>query len=194
MWRTAVSQTLSAEDLPLVQYGPLQADERGRQTCMHHRDRAQPPTGQDRHARLRFADRADGSARCASARGTRQIVRYHDMIPILQTDTTPHAQDIRWHHHSIRSEPGQHLRLQFGADPDKPDRRLSRARPASRHDSVHAFGRSIGRRRNPSMVKSIISSRRSMATGVRPRRPLEANCRATSWACRRSSRGRTSRA
>ncbi len=61
----------------------------------------QPAARAVEHPRIRLSDCA-GPAPFRASRETRQIVRYHDMIPLLAPDTMGNPWVISWHHKAIR--------------------------------------------------------------------------------------------
>ena len=100
VWRLLFSQSLSPDDIPLVQNGKFVLSNLAdgmvyARALIHRRPFKLDTTGYD------FLI-VQGPRPFALSPGTRQIVRYHDMIPVLQPDTMGNPLVIRWHHTAIR--------------------------------------------------------------------------------------------
>ncbi len=170
VWRKLFRQTLSVEDLSLVQHGKFMlmnvpAD------LMHARVVANL-------APIRLDTRGYDFLIVQTARplrtspGTRQIVRYHDTIPILQPDTTPHVRDIAWHHHSICQSPESVFVCNSEPTREKlidvyPDiRRRSETIPYTLSDAFRPES-------SAAALNAIIGMRRSPSTEPERQRPLK---------------------
>ena len=108
VWRLFFSPTLSAaEDLPLVANGKFLL--------------ANFSDGMFQVANLVEAPAASSSTRASydflivqdprplrDRSGTRQIVRYHDLIPLVRPDTMRNTWYIKWHHRAIRQQTESH--------------------------------------------------------------------------------------
>lgn len=170
LWRTIFHQSLNADDLPLIQNSKfLLMNTSGE--LMHHRVVAG-------HSPMRMDTRDYDFLISQTARpmrlspGTKQIVRYHDMIPVTQSDTTPHTRDIRWHHQSIRQSTGSI----FVCNSDPTRDNLIDVYPELRDRSAtvpYMLSDAYRHESNPAMVNSIIRTRRSGLTGANPRKPLK---------------------
>jgi glycosyltransferase involved in cell wall biosynthesis len=174
MWRLIFQQTLSAADLPLVRNGRFKlmnvaAETMHRRMVWNRRPLAIDTRGYD------FLIVQTARAVRVS-QGTSLIVRYHDMIPITQPDTTLHTQDIRWHHNSIC----QTLDSTYVCNSEPTRANLVQVYPqlAERSATVpYMVSSTYWPEANTAMLTSILDSRRSAATGVQSRRPLEATPR-----------------
>jgi glycosyltransferase involved in cell wall biosynthesis len=165
IWRLLFSRTLPAADLPLVKGGNFLlsdlSDGMVKARVLMGRGRLKLDTsGYD------FLI-VQGPRPLKISRGTRQIIRYHDMIPTLQPDTRPHSADIAWHHKAIR----QSLNSFFvcNSQPTRSD--LLAAFPDLRDSSaaipclISDFFRP---EYNPGHARAILDVRRSDASGARP--------------------------
>jgi hypothetical protein len=104
--------------------------------------------------------------------GTKQIVRHHDMIPMLQPDTRPNWMDIAWSHKSLRQSLSAHFVCNSGPTHDS----LLDVYPQlhGRSSTVpYMLSESYYPEINHSRVGAVINNRRSPATGAKPRRPLK---------------------
>lgn len=170
VWRRLFSQTLSADDIPLVQNGkfllcnlargmiqsrvllgrrPLKLDTRGCDYLIVH-----------------------GSRPLRLSPGTRQIVRHHDLIPVIRPDAMRNPWYIRWYHKAIRQSTD---RGYFVCDSDPARDDLTAAYPELREKSttIPCMLTNVYRpEQNLNLIRSIIEMRRSSATGVRQFKPL----------------------
>jgi glycosyltransferase involved in cell wall biosynthesis len=170
LWRTLFFQSLAADDMPLIQESKfLLMNTSGE--LMHHRVVAG-------YSPMRMDTRGYDFLISQTARpmrlspGTKQIVRYHYMIPVMQSDTTPHSRDIRWHHKSIR----QSTQSIFVCNSDPTRDNLVDVYPELRDRSAtvpYMLSDAYRPETNPAMVNSIIRTRRSGLTGANPRKPLK---------------------
>lgn len=170
LWRTLFAQTFTAEDLPLVQASKFMfMDVSGE--CMHRRAVAGlTPVKLDTSAFDFFIVQTARPMRISPE--TQQLVRYHDMIPIIQADTTPYLRDICWHHNSIR----QSTKHFFVCNSEPTRENLIDVYPelTDRSATIPYMLSDVYRpESNASFVSSIIRTRRSQATGVGPKRPLK---------------------
>ena len=169
LWRTLFHQSLSAEDMSLIQRSKfLLMNASGE--LMHRRVVAgREPLRVDTSGYDFLISQTARPMKLSP--GTRQLVRYHDMIPVMQSDTTPHLRDIQWHHRSIR----QSTEAIFVCNSDPTRDNLVDVYPELRDRSAtvpYMLSDAYCPERNPAMVNSIIRTRRSGLTGAQPRRPL----------------------
>ncbi len=174
VWRTLFSRTLSASDIPLVRNGkfllsnlcngmiqsrvllrrrPLKLDTRGYDFLI-----VQDP----RPLRL--------------SGGTRQIVRYHDLVPVLRPDTinSPFNSSwfIKWHHLAIRQQSPSTVFV-CNSEPTRYD--LTFAYPELERASTtipSILSEAYRPDPNPDLIRMIIERRRSSACGATAREPL----------------------
>ncbi len=114
-----------------------------------------------------------GSRPFSVSPGTQKIVRYHDMIPVLQPDTRPHPWDIAWHHKAIKQSETDAFYV-CNSDPTRDD--LVKVYPHFRDNSAtvpYMLSEAYFPDAHPEMLRSIIELRRSNATGVAPARRLK---------------------
>lgn len=175
VWRLMFAATLKPEDMALVRRGKfLLSNLTGSMIYARGLTNRSPvkldTTGFD------FLI-VQGSRPFSVSPGTKKIVRYHDMIPVLQPDTRPHPQDIFWHHKAIR----QSLADSFYAcnsGPTQDD--LVGVYPEFRERSAtipYMLSEMFYPDKRPEMLRSIIELRRSLATGVVPARRVKARPR-----------------
>ncbi|MBI3839415.1 MAG: glycosyltransferase family 4 protein [Planctomycetia bacterium] len=108
---------------------------------------------------------------------TRQIVRYHDMIPMLQPDTMSNPLVIQWHHKAIRQSPEGALFV-CSSEPTRDD--LTRVHPelSARSATIPCTISDAYRPDpDPNLIRSIIKTRCSGAAGVPSAKPLEESFR-----------------
>lgn len=174
LWRLLFTQTLSAEDMPLIQQGRFLLGN-GAASAMYSRAIGSRTPLKLNTEGFDFFISQIGRPYQVS-RGTRQIVRYHDMIPVLQPDTAAYCNDIRWHHKSIR----QNLDSFYvcNSEPTRGD--LTKVYPSLKSQSV-AIPYMLSDVYRPDAtrqsIRSIIELRRSDATGVRPARRVKSTTR-----------------
>lgn len=108
--------------------------------------------------------------------GTRQLVRYHDMIPMVQPDTMKNPLVIRWHNNAIRQ-----CRDAWFVCSSEPTRdELTTVYPGLREQSCTIpliLSDAYRPQHNPEQVRSILELRRSASTVSGPALPTEAQPR-----------------
>jgi glycosyltransferase involved in cell wall biosynthesis len=170
IWRLFFEQTLSPDDIPLVQKGKFLLSDLS-DGMIHARvlTRRRPMKIDTRGYDFLIVQ---GPRPFRVSPGTRLIVRYHDMIPVSQPDTMSNPWVIKWHHRAIR----QTLDAGFYVCTSEPTRDYLRgvypeARPAS--TTIPCMLSNVyWPDRNLHVLRSIIAARRSAATGAHPRKPL----------------------
>ncbi len=173
LWRTVFAQSLAAEDLPLVEQGKFLLLNTPAE-LMHKRVLAKlTPIKIDTRGYDFIIVQTARPMRVSP--GTKHLVRYHDMIPMLQTDTTGRMQDVRAHFQSIR----QSADSVFVCNSQPTQDNLVDVFPEFRDRSAtvpymlsDAYRPEDGDRPEASQISSIIRTRRSAATGAAPRKPL----------------------
>ena len=169
LWRTIFSQSLTAEDVPLVRDSKFLFMNVSGET-MHRRVVANRPPVEVDTSGYDFVIVQTARPMKISPE-TRQLVRYHDMIPIMQADTTPFPRDIQWHHNSIRQSAGSF----FVCNSEPTRANLVDVYPEyADHSATVPYMLSDAYRpeANPALINSIIRTRRSAATGA-SQRPLK---------------------
>jgi glycosyltransferase involved in cell wall biosynthesis len=166
VWRLLFAPTLCAEDIPLIRRGRFLLSNLS-DGMVHGRilTRRRP-------VRLDTAGYdfliVQGPRPLRTSAGTRQIVRYHDMIPLRDPDTMVHPLVIRAHHNGIR----QCRKRAFFACNSEPTRQdLAGAYPelGPHCETVPNMLGEIGPiDAGPELIRSIIEMRRSTASGARP--------------------------
>ncbi|REK19228.1 MAG: glycosyltransferase family 1 protein [Planctomycetota bacterium] len=162
LWRSVFAQSLSPDDMSLLQGGRFRFMNISSE-AMHRRvvlNRS--PIRLDTNGYDFFIVQTARPMRITP--GTQQLVRYHDMIPVMQADTTPHLRDIRWHHHSIAQSIGSY----FVCNSEPTRENLVDVYPELRDRSTtipYMLSDAFRPEANEAMVNSIIRSRRSSATG-----------------------------
>ena len=167
VWRLLFCQSLSPADLGLVRNGRFQlmnvsAETMHRRVVLNRRPVRIDTSGYDflivQTARpLRISPQ------------TCSIVRYHDMIPVLQPDTMEHTRDIKWHHLSIR----QSLNSFYVCNSEPTRRNLTAIHAELEGHSAtipYVLPDTYWPERNPQLLASMIGSRASSAAGVGPHR------------------------
>jgi glycosyltransferase involved in cell wall biosynthesis len=103
---------------------------------------------------------------------TRQIVRYHDMIPVLQPDTMSNPLVIRWHHKAIR-QTSERAFFVCSSEPTRDDLTLVHPELRPRSATIPCTI-SDAYRPDPQQdrLHSILRLRASAASGVPSRKPL----------------------
>jgi glycosyltransferase involved in cell wall biosynthesis len=170
VWRSMFRQTLSASDIPLVENGQFVLANMSADAIFMRVMAGRRPIQLDT-SNYDFVITQTARPFNVSP-GTQHIVRYHDMIPITQPDTMLRTMDIEWHHRSIRqcrdsfficnSEPTRENLVDVY--PELMDRAATV--PYMLSNEYWPDG-------SASQVRSIIAMRRSLASGVGPRRPLK---------------------
>jgi glycosyltransferase involved in cell wall biosynthesis len=169
VWRTLFSQTLAAEDIPLVADGKFLLSNVAADTMFWHVLAGRRPVKYDTRGYDFVIVETARPMRVSP--GTRQIVRYHDMIPVLQPDTTPLARDIKWHHKAIRQSRSSF----FVCNSDPTREHLTSVYPELGEQSTtipYMISDAYRPQENPGQIRSIIDLRRSGASGAEPRKPL----------------------
>ncbi len=95
---------------------------------------------------------------------TQLIVRYHDMIPVLEPDTMGNRLVISWHHRAIR----ENRESYFVCNSDPTRRDLTSVHPDLRERSTtipYMLSDAYYPDHNPAMARSIVGQRRSRASG-----------------------------
>jgi len=170
LWRLVFSPTLLADDMHLVQNGEfLLADIYAGMTAKRGMRHFKPFRLDTRGFDFVIVQ---GSRPFRVSPGTRQIVRYHDMIPVLHPDTRPNTLDIKWHHRAIC----QSLDAYYvcNSEPTRDD--LIEVYPQLRNQSStipYMLSDAYRPEPNPTTIRSIIAGRRSEATGAAPSEPLK---------------------
>jgi hypothetical protein len=169
-WRLLFHRTLSPQDIPLVQNGkfllsnlsdgmiyaraltnrlPFELDTRGYDFLI-----------------------VEGPRPFRMSPETRQIVRYHDMIPVLQPDTRPNPLVIQCHHRAIRHSPKRAFFV-CSSEPTRDD--LTRVHPELRARTA-TIPCTVSDAFQPdpqeNLVRSIINLRASGASGTASIEPL----------------------
>jgi glycosyltransferase involved in cell wall biosynthesis len=99
LWRTLFAQTLAPADMPII--------DKARFLLANLSDGMVFARGLTNRRPVRLDTRGydflivQGPRPFRTSRGTRQIVRYHDMIPLLAPDTMGNPWVISWHHRAI---------------------------------------------------------------------------------------------
>jgi glycosyltransferase involved in cell wall biosynthesis len=170
LWRMLFAQSLQAEDIPLVRDGKFLFMNVSAE-AMHRRMVAnRSPVRLDTRDFDFFIVQTARTLRVSP--NTKQIVRYHDMIPIMHADTMPRLHDIRWHHNSIQRSLGSY----FVCNSEPTRQNLVDVFPElSQRSATIPYMLSDAYRPevNEATINSIIRTRRSTATGSGPRRPLK---------------------
>ncbi len=170
LWRTVFAQSLTAEDLPLVEQGKFLLMNTPAE-LLHKRVLANlAPAKIDTRGYDFVIVQTTRPMRVSP--GTKHLVRYHDMIPMLQADTTCTMQDVRWHHHAIR----QSTDSIFVCNSQPTQDNLVDVFPELQERSAtvpYMLSDAYRPEANQAMINSIIRTRRSGATGAVPRRPLK---------------------
>ncbi len=170
LWRNLFAQSLAPDDRPIVQEGKflflnISGDVMYRRVVANR-----SPIKLDTQGFDFFIVQTARPMRIPS--GTKQLVRYHDMIPMIQPDTMPQLRDIRWHHNSIRQSPASI----FVCNSEPTRENLVDVYPELRDRSAtipYMLSDAYRPEPNESLINSIIRTRRSTATGDAPRRPLK---------------------
>ncbi|HEX3726767.1 MAG TPA: glycosyltransferase family 1 protein, partial [Pirellulales bacterium] len=164
IWRMLFSPTLSAADIPLVQNGKFLLSNLSdgiiharvllgrRKLKLDTRDFDYLIVQDPRPLRL--------------SSHTLQIVRYHDLIPVLRPDTMKNPWHIHWHHRSIR-EHGDRSLFVCNSQPTRDD--LTAAYPELRSHSTtipNILSDSYYPDPRGELVAKIIERRRSLAAGA----------------------------
>lgn len=167
IWRMLFSRTLPASDMPLVTGGRFAlanfSDGMVFARALTHRRPVKLDTrGYD------FLI-VQGPRPIRASRGTRQIVRYHDMIPLLVPDAMGNPWVIRWHHEAIRESARSFFVC--NSEPTRDDLTSVYPEIAERSATIpYMLSDAYRPERNLARLRSILRSRRSTAAGEAPRR------------------------
>lgn len=170
VWRLLFGQTLAARDIPLVREGRFLLSNVADETLFQHVLANRRPVKLDTRGYDFLIVQTARPLRISPK--TRQIVRYHDMIPVLQPDTTPRIRDIKWHHKAIV----QCRNNYFVCNSEPTRERLVGVYPELAGTSAtipYMLSDEFRPQINPEQIRSIIDLRRSVASGARPRKPLK---------------------
>lgn len=171
VWRQLFSQTLSAEDLPLIKDSKFLLCDMTRgmiqsRVLLHRRPLKLDTRGYD------FVI-VSGSRPLRLSAGTRQIVRHYDLIPVLRPDAMRNPWYIRWYHKAIRQSARE---AYFVCDSEPCREDLTGAYPelADKCATIPCMLTDVYRP-EPSLnqIRSIIEQRRSPAMGAVPSKRLE---------------------
>jgi glycosyltransferase involved in cell wall biosynthesis len=173
VWRTLFKQTLSPADLHFVRNGRfLLSNVNGGIISLRGIKNRAPVKVDTRGYDFLIVQ---GARPFRTSPGTRQIVRYHDMIPVLQPDTMVDPSDIRWHQGAIRQNLGSAFYV-CNSEPTRTD--LTNVFPELVERSttipymlseVYKPEADMGRH----AVRSIVDIRRSRVTGAHPTSALK---------------------
>jgi glycosyltransferase involved in cell wall biosynthesis len=174
LWRLLFSQTLSPDDIPLIEHGKfLLSDLSDGKVFARTFTRRAPiqldTTGFD------FLI-VQGPRAFRTSKGTQQIVRYHDMIPVLEPDTMGNPLVIHWHNRAIREN--REAYFVCNSEPTRED--LVRIHPVLTDRSTtipYMLSDVYSAEPNRTLLHSIMQTRRSPASGPGPSRPLPSDMR-----------------
>lgn len=171
VWRLLFSPTLAAEDISLARNGRFLLSDLSdgmvhARTLTNRRPVRIDTRGYD------FLI-VQGPRPFRASAGTRQIVRYHDMIPLLDPDTMVNPLVIKAHHRGIR----QCLKRSFfvcNSEPTRDDLTMVYPQLGPHSDTVPNMLCEAHRPDpDPNQLRCIIETRRSPATGARPKKRLK---------------------
>ena len=174
LWRLLFSQTLPPEDISLVQRGNFLLSDLSDGMIFARTFTRRAPIRLDTTG-FDFLI-VQGPRAFRTSKGTRQIVRYHDMIPVLEPDTMGNPLVIAWHHRAIRENRDSYFVC--NSEPTRTD--LTRIHPAlmDRSATIPYMLSDVYRAEpNRALLHSILRTRRSPASGPGPDRPLRGNVR-----------------
>ncbi len=166
LWRLLFSQTLSPKDVPLIQRGKFVLSNFSDGMVFARTFSNRRPLPLDTRGYDFLIVQGPRSFRTSP--GTQQIVRYHDMIPILEPDTMANPLVIRWHDRAIRENRAGH----FVCNSEPTRDQLVRVHPelAERSATIpYALSEVYRSERNTAALRSIITQRRSPASGAGPK-------------------------
>lgn len=165
IWRTLFAPTLAAEDRALVAEGKF--------LLSNLSDGMVFARGLTGRRPIRLDTRGydflivSGPRPFRTSPGTRHIVRYHDMIPVLDPDTMRNPWVIRWHHQAIRQ--CHSSTFVCNSEPTREALVSTYPRLAGQSETVPYTLSDLYRpEANLRLVGSILKMRRSAATGVEP--------------------------
>lgn len=174
LWRLMFSASLKPDDMELLSRGKfLLSNLTGSMIYARGLTNRQPVTLDTRGYDFLIVQ---GSRPFRVSPGTKQIVRYHDMIPVLQPDTRPNPQDISWHHKAIKQSTDAFYACNSGPTQDD----LVRVYPHFRDRSAtipYMLSEMYYPDKRPEILRSIIELRRSHASGAVPHRRVKARPR-----------------
>ena len=167
LWRLLFSQTLASDDLPLVQRGNFLASNLSDGMVFARTLSGRRPVVLDTRGYDYLI--VQGPRAFRTSPGTRQLVRYHDMIPVLEPDTMANPLVITWHHRAIRENRTGYFVC--NSEPTRAD--LTRVHPdlTERSSTIPYMLSDVYRTEpNAAALRAIIDTRRSSASGP-SRRP-----------------------
>jgi len=171
LWRLMFADTLKAQDMDLVRNGKfILSNLTGSMIYARGLTNRRPMKLDTRGFDFLIVQ---GGRPFRVSPGTQKIVRYHDMIPVLQPDTRPNPQDIAWHHKAIKLSLGNSFYV-CNSDPTRND--LVKVYPEFRDQSAtipYMLSEMYYPDARPEVLRSIIELRRSHATGVYPARRVK---------------------
>jgi glycosyltransferase involved in cell wall biosynthesis len=174
LWRLLFSQTLPPEDIPLVQQGRFLLSDLSDGMIFARTFTRRAPIRLDTTGFDYLI--VQGPRAFRTSPGTRQIVRYHDMIPVLEPDTMGNPLVIHWHNRAIRENRSAYFVC--NSEPTRDD--LTRIHPALADRSTtipYMLSDVYSAEPNRALLRSIVQTRRSPASGPGPARPLPADLR-----------------
>jgi glycosyltransferase involved in cell wall biosynthesis len=169
VWRLLFAQSLSPDDIPLVQGGRFLLSNLAdgmvyARALIHRRPFKLDTRGFD------FLI-VQGPRPFALSEGTRQIVRYHDMIPVLQPDTMGNPLVIRWHHTAIR-QCASNSYFVCNSEPTRDDLTAAYPELTAQSATIPYMLADVFRSGGGTVpVRSIMETRRSPATPAGPALP-----------------------
>jgi glycosyltransferase involved in cell wall biosynthesis len=172
LWRLLFSQTLSSDDVSLVQRGEFLASNLSDGMVFARTLSRRRPVKLDTRGYDFLI--VQGPRAFRTSPGTRQIVRYHDMIPVLEPDTMGNPLVITWHHRAIRENRASYFVC--NSEPTRDD--LTDVHPdlAERSTAIPYMLSDVYRAQpNAGALRAIIDTRRSPSSG--PGRRLERDMR-----------------
>lgn len=167
LWRLLFSQTLESQDQPLVQQGKfLLADTTDGKVFARSFSRRRPIQLDTRGYDFLIVQ---GPRAFRTSTGTKLIVRYHDMIPVLEPDTMGNPLVISWHERALRENREGHFVC--NSEPTREDLIQMHPELAERSNTIpYMLSQAYHSESASVTLKSIMESRRSPACG--PGRPL----------------------
>ncbi len=170
IWRLLFSQTLSPEDLPLVQSGKFLLSNLCSGMIYSRAFTRRRPVQLDTQGYDFLITQGPRPFRVSP--GTRQIARFHDLIPLLHPDSRPSSLDIAWLHKAMQQG---RKNAYFVCNSQPTCDELTTIYPdlAGQCETIPCMAAdSYYPDTSSNVVRSIVEMRRSTATGERPaRRP-----------------------
>jgi glycosyltransferase involved in cell wall biosynthesis len=174
LWRLLFSQTLPPEDIPLVERGKFLLSDLSDGKIFARTFTRRAPIRLDTTGFDFLIVQGPRSFRTSP--GTRLIVRYHDMIPVLEPDTMGNPLVITWHNRAIRENREGYFVC--NSQPTCDDLRRIHPEVFDRSTTIPYMLSDVYRAEpNKDLLRSIIQARRSAASGPGPARPLSRNLR-----------------